>query len=166
MLILYITYVDMISAASGSGVRPQRMYRAFLDGGHEVKLLAVSQNRDAWARRRAAVEEVSRWLDETPPDLCYFESPVYPILMNCDYRLIHKIHRLGIPMGYYYRDCHRRFPELFPPRGGFAGMLKERYLDAKQRHTDKILRLMDIVYFPTRCFFDIFDYIIYILLYI
>ena len=31
MLILYITYVDMISAASGSGVRPQRMYRAFLD---------------------------------------------------------------------------------------------------------------------------------------
>ncbi len=40
MLILYITYVDINSGTSGSSVRPQKMYRAFLDAGHEVKLLS------------------------------------------------------------------------------------------------------------------------------
>ena len=40
MLILYITYIDFGDAASGSGVRPQRMYRAMLEEGHQVKLLS------------------------------------------------------------------------------------------------------------------------------
>ena len=55
MLILYITYVDMSGGSSGSGVRPQKMYRAFLDEGHEVKLLSGTQQR--WDRdaRTAAV---------------------------------------------------------------------------------------------------------------
>ena len=158
MKVLYITYIEFKSTQFGASMRPQRMYRTFLEEGHEVKLLAVSQNRSCWNERRAAVAEISRWLDETPPDICYIESPVYPILMDCDYRLIRKIHRLGIPMGYYYRDCHRKFPELFPPRGGLVGSLKEAYLSYKQKRTDEILRLMDIVYFPTRCFYDLFDY--------
>ena len=42
MLILYIAYVDINSGTSGSSVRPQKMYRAFLDEGHEVKLLSGS----------------------------------------------------------------------------------------------------------------------------
>ena len=45
MLILYITYVDINSGTSGSSVRPQKMYRALLDAGHEVKLLSGAQGK-------------------------------------------------------------------------------------------------------------------------
>lgn len=158
MLILYITYVDINSAASGSSVRPQKMYKAFLDEGHKVKLLMGSQNRIDWPRRKKAIREVMEWLDTNTPDLCYIESPVYPIILPEDYRLIRKVHRMGVPIGYFYRDCQRRFPELFPRRSGLVGAVKERYLDWMQKRTDDMIRLVDIVYFPTKRVSELFDY--------
>lgn len=158
MLILYITYVDINSGTSGSSVRPQKMYKAFLDEGHEVKLLTGSQNRTDWPCRRKAVREIMGWLDTNTPDLCYVESPVYPIILPEDYRLIRKVHRMGVPIGYFYRDCQRRFPELFPRRSGLVGAVKEWYLDRMQRRTDNILRLVDIVYFPTKRVSKLFNY--------
>ena len=43
MLILYITYVDLEGGTSGSGVRPRKMYEAFLAEGHEIRLLSGAQ---------------------------------------------------------------------------------------------------------------------------
>ena len=68
--ILYITYVDFEKATSGSAVRPGKMYRAFLEEGHEVKLLTGSQDRVHREKRRSAVAEISAWLDGNRPDLC------------------------------------------------------------------------------------------------
>lgn len=65
MLILYITYVDINSGTSGSSVRPQKMYRALLDAGHEVKLLSGAQQRWGRKARTEAVQEIRRWLRET-----------------------------------------------------------------------------------------------------
>lgn len=159
MLILYITYIDFDSEASGSGMRPQRMYRAFLEEGHQVKLLACRQgtlkNR---APRQKAVAEISRWLEENRPDICYIESPVYPILWKFDRDLIRKIHRMGVPMGYFYRDFYRKFPKQFPHRAGLANAVRDTALDALQRITDKTLENMDIVYFPTQESFQLFGY--------
>ena len=70
MLILYITYVDINSGTSGSSVRPQKMYRAFLDEGHEVKLLSGTQQRWGRKARTEAVQEIRRWLRENRPDIC------------------------------------------------------------------------------------------------
>ena len=42
MRLLYITYIDFGESKSGSSVRPQKIYKAFLDAGHEVKLLQES----------------------------------------------------------------------------------------------------------------------------
>ena len=69
MKVLYIAYIDFKATQSGSAVRPQRMYRAFLEEGYEVKLLAISQNRIDWPRRRKAIREVMEWLDTNTPDL-------------------------------------------------------------------------------------------------
>lgn len=149
MLILYITYVNMSGAASGSGVRPQKMYRAFLDEGHEVKLLAGNQNRSDWPRRREAIREIMRWLDTHTPDLCYIESPVYPILLTEDCRLIRRLHHMGVPTGYFYRDFYWKFPELYPHRRSLTGRLKDCWMDCLQRRTDSVLRCADIVYFPS-----------------
>ena len=159
MLILYITYIDFGAASSGSGVRPQRMYRAMLEEGHEIKLLCGNQGSVKNHRARAAaVAEISRWLDSNRPDICYVESPVYPIMWRFDRELIRKIHRMGIPMGYFYRDFYRKFPKQFPPRKSFGGRVRDMALDALQKVTDRTLENMDIVYFPAEESFSLFHY--------
>lgn len=149
MLILYITYVDITSGTSGSAVRPQKMYRAFIEAGHEVKLLSGSQQRWDRKARTAAVREIRQWLEENRPDICYIESPSTPITFRCDIALIREIHRRGIPIGYFYRDFYWKFPELYPRRTDFTGRLKDCWLDHLQRRTDNVLRCADIVYFPS-----------------
>ena len=148
-MVLYISYVDFEKAVSGSAVRPGKMYRAFLEEGHEVKLLAGSQERRCREQRRAAVAEISAWLDTNCPDLCYIESPVQPILWGFDRRLIRKIHKKGVPIGYFYRDFYWMFPELYPRRKTVSGMAKDAWLMLLQRLTDRLLKKADIVYFPS-----------------
>lgn len=55
LLILYISYIDFKPAQYGASLRPQKMYQAFQEEGHRVKLLAGSQERWSLARRRASV---------------------------------------------------------------------------------------------------------------
>lgn len=158
MNILYITYVDLKNKSSGSGVRPAQMYQAFLDEGHSVKLLSGECGRNNQATRKKAVHEIMDWLKDHRPDLCYIESPTYPIMFQCDYDLIRKLHKMQVPMGYFYRDFYRKFPKLFPRRKGFANTLKEIYLDYLQFKTDRILRLVDVIYFPSESCFKWFSY--------
>ena len=159
MLILYITYIDFGGAVSGSSVRPQKMYQAFLDEGHEVKLLSGGQgNLRTRAARLDAVSEIDRWLDGNRPDLCYIESPVYPIMWAADRRLIRRIHRMGVPIGYFYRDFYWKFPELYPRRKDPTGAIKDCFLDLQQRRTDALLRCADIVYFPSRAAGELFSF--------
>ena len=159
MLILYITYIDFGEGASGSGVRPQKMYRAFLDEGHEVRLLSGGQgNLKTRGKRLAAVAETEKWLDDHRPDLCYIESPVYPIVWEADRRLIRRVHRMGVPIGYFYRDLYRKFPDQFPRRRDLVGGVKELALDRLQAMTDRVLSRADIVYFPSEECFEFFDF--------
>lgn len=158
MNILYITYVDMQNVTSGSGIRPARMYQAFLEEGHSVKLLTGECGREDRVTRKKAVLEIMDWLEDHRPDLCYIESPTYPIMFQCDYDLIRKLHKMHVPMGYFYRDFYRKFPDLFPRRKGLVNTLKEIYLDFLQYKTDRILRLMDVVYYPSESCFKWFSY--------
>ena len=52
MTILYITFIDFGEFKSGSSVRPQKMYDAFRQLGHEVKLLEGQQTAGQSASRR------------------------------------------------------------------------------------------------------------------
>ena len=159
MLILYITYVDFGEGASGSGVRPQKMYRAFLEEGHEVKLLSGGQgNLQTRKKRLDEVAQIDRWLNDHRPDLCYIESPVYPILWHADRSLIARIHRMQIPIGFFYRDMYRKMPEVFPRRRDLIGGAKEWALDRLQESTDRLLEKADIVYFPSEECFRFFHY--------
>jgi len=158
MNILYITYVSLDHVTSGSSVRPACMYKAFLEGGHTVKLHSGECGRGDRGSRKQAVDEIMRWLDTNRPDLCYIESPTYPIMFTCDYRLIRRIHKMKVPMGYFYRDFYRKFPDLFPRRRGLVNGLKEWYLDYLQAKTDRILRLVDVVYFPSESCCSLFHY--------
>ena len=158
MLILYITYVDMGGGASGSGVRPAKMYQAFLDEGHEVKLLSGAQSIAARKKRRAAAAEVCRWLNTNRPDICDIESPYYPILWSFDRRLIRRIHRMGIPIGYFYRDFPHKLAEKPKRPTGLAGKLKDAVFSLLRRATDRLLRCADIVYLPSEPAKELFSY--------
>ncbi len=158
MKVLFISYVDFGAAESGSAVRPQQMYRAFVERGHEVKLLSGSIGRGCGRTRKEAVDRILAWLDGERPDLCYIESPTYPLLHECDYALIRRLCAMKIPTAYFCRDFYRRFPALFPRRTDALGRLKELYLDFMQGRTDRLLRRVDIVYFPSAACTKMFSY--------
>lgn len=158
MKVLFICFADFSRADSGSSVRPQKMYRAFLEAGHEVKLLAGSDGNDKREERKKSVEEINRWLDTNRPDICYIESPTAAIMLDCDLRLIRRLHRMGIPTGYFIRDYYRKFPDLFPRRKGFVNSLKEMYLDVRQAKTDAVLKYVDIVYLSSEAGKRLYNY--------
>lgn len=156
--VLYIMHGDLGQLSSGSGVRPAAMYRAFLDRGWEVHLLSGYCGRGEEKQRRAEVRKAEAWMRENRPAFCYIESSTYPIMYHCDYALIRLLCREGIPTAYFYRDFYRRFPTLFPRRKGFVNKLKETYLDFLQWRTDRVLRNMNIVYFPSEGAFQYFSF--------
>lgn len=158
MLVLYINYVDMETAVSGSSVRPKKIYEAMIQAGYAVKMLFGSQNRGEISKRKKRIWEINEWLNTNKPDFCYIESPVYPILLRQDRELIKRISKMGIPIGYFYRDFYRKFPDLFPKRKGINGFFKEIYLDYLQKKTDVLLKNCSIVYFPSELCFSLFDY--------
>lgn len=108
MKVLFITYVDIFEKAkSGSSVRPQKMYAALLNEGHDVVLLQTQQNKRTL--RYKAVRDVMRKVMEEEFDVCYIESPSGPIFNNIDIKLIKLIHSKNIPIGFFYRDAHWLF---------------------------------------------------------
>ncbi len=158
MKVLFISYIDFSEAKSGSSVRPQQMYRAFIERGHEVKLLSGSIGRGCGKARKEAVDCILQWLDMERPDLCYIESPTYPLLHECDYVLIRRLCAMKIPTAYFYRDFYLRFPALFPRRTDVLGRLKDEYQVFMQWRTDRLLRRVDVVYFPSAACAKMFSY--------
>ena len=145
MKLLYITYIDFGEFKSGSSVRPQMMYDAFLELGHEVKLLQTQQNRRK--ERREAVKEINRWLDSNRPDFCYVESPSGPIFNRCDLRLLKRLKRMGIRTGYFYRDAAFRFDEIFIP--GKKTLKQHVIAWMSERDVRFLEKNVELVYLPT-----------------
>lgn len=147
MSILFISYTDLERNTSGSGVRPAKMLKAFQELGQEVYALTGEQSHSK--ERKKEIKKAKKWIKQNNPEMCYIESSTYPILRWQDLQLIHFIHKRGIPMGYFYRDFYRKFPELYPRRKGIVNGIKEKMLDIYQWMTDFTLRDVDIVYVPS-----------------
>ena len=153
MKILYITYVDFDKGNSGSSVRPVRMYNAFIGLGLDVKLLSgeVSYtNIEKRRKRKNEIKKINEWLKENKPDICYIENSTSPIKLRGDRNLIKKIHRMDIPIGYFFRDAYYKFPSDFQLNKGMKKKLiffvqKRMYL----RDERLIKKLVDIVYLPS-----------------
>lgn len=154
MKVLYITYIDFTNATSGSQVRPQKMWKAFLDAGYEVYLLKGNDSRSGKKVRKKRVRELKRWLKQNRPDFCYIEPTTRPIMYRFDIRLLREIYRREIPMGFFVRDCYYKFSPIKVP--GRLGRLKATYYKYLYHRTERILRLMDIVYFPTMDMAELF----------
>lgn len=153
MKLLYVTYIDFDgSGKSGSSVRPQKMYKAFLKLGLDVKLLECQQNK--FKERRKKVREILEWLDNNTPDICYIESPSGPIFNQIDLKLIKKVHKMGVPIGYFLRDAFWKFPIL---QKGNPVIKKVVINSMCRRDIHTLIRNCDIIYFPTRSFAKLFN---------
>jgi len=147
--ILYIVIGDLGMTEYGSGVRPNCMYRAFLERGHTVYALSGYEGRGEGKLRAAEVQKAMQWAEENHPDLCYIESSTYPLIHRCDYTMIRWLCKKNIPTAYFYRDFYHKFPGQFPKRSGFVNRLKDFYLDWMRILTDRILHKIAMVYFPS-----------------
>lgn len=153
--VLFISYVDIKKVDSGSGVRPAKMLNSFIKEGYDVTVLTGNQNEST---RKRDIELISKKIRKGAFDICYIESPVYPIMLHKDRKLIKKICKSDIPTGYFYRDFYRKFPRLFPRRKGIINCAKEFYLDIMQKLTDRVIRYCDIVYLPSERAKSLFKY--------
>lgn len=152
MNILYITFVDFEKGESGSSVRPQRMYDAFLKCGQNVKLLKGQQNRRK--SRKENVKEILDWLSGHTPDICYVESPTGPFFNQIDHRLLKKIKKMQVPIGFFYRDAYWRFG-LVKKGKGLVPFFKALVIIAMQRRDFRILkRRCDVIYTPSKTLSD------------
>ena len=155
MRILYINYIDINKLLSGSSVRPVRIMDALRNTGHEIIALTGSQVDKS---RKSNIKKIRSEIRKNPPDICYIESPTYPIMHHEDRSLIKELHEKNVPIGYFYRDFYRKFPEQFPRKKGLAGKIKDYGLDLLQYLTDRILKYCDIVYFPSIEATEFFSY--------
>lgn len=149
--VLYITFIDFSkSSESGSSVRPKRMYEAFEQMGYQVVLITGASNKRK--ERKGAVTVARRYLQNDLPDICYIEPPSGPIFFKCDRQLIKKIHELGIPIGFFYRDIYWRFPmhDFVNKRSIFA-VLKEWIIKAMQHRDFRLIqRYVSKIYLPSQ----------------
>lgn len=143
MKLLYITFIDFTPGTSGSSVRPQKMYQAFLNLGIDIYL--VSGNPQDRSVRKATVQEIIDNLDSINPDMAYIEPPSGPLFVAEDRKLISELNKRNIPTGLFYRDMYWAYD--VPSTGNrikdfLVKILQKR--DWKQYNKD-----IDILYFPT-----------------
>ena len=155
MTLLYITYIDFGEFKSGSSVRPQMMYDAFLQLGWEVKLLQTQHNK----RKNAAV----RWQKSTLGWIITARISVMwkvhqgPIFQSCDWKLLKRVHSMGIPLGYFYRDAYFKFAHLFGQNNNKT--LREKVIAyLSNRDLKRLKTTADLMYFPTETMASYFDF--------
>lgn len=149
--LLYITFIDFSkSTCSGSSVRPKKMLDAFIEMGVDVKLISGQTNDRG--QRRAAVREANDYLERIVPDACYIEPPSGPFFYGGDIKLVKRIHRMGIPIGLFYRDAYWMFPEYsFETKPTHKELLKSALIRMIQkRQLETFINTVDIGFFPSK----------------
>lgn len=160
MKVLYITFLDFGQGISGSSVRPQQMYNAFINNGEEVILVSGDDfiSHDT-KKHKESVFKVNKWLESYRPDICYVENTTHPLFLKEDKKLICRLHEMKVPIGYFYRDMYYKFPDLYPPKKGIKNSLTYHYLNYKYNQDEKFIsKYVDILYMPSTMFGEYFNH--------
>lgn len=149
--LLLITFIDFGEMKSGSSVRPQRMYDAFVELGYDVSLLSGLQNRklERWRNVFRKFREIRRSL----PDFCYVEPPSGPFFNFCDHLLLLYLKLKKVPIGFFYRDAYWLFADWWN-----VNRVKRFFLKLMHRFDLFIIkRTCKVVFFPTKSMADLFN---------
>lgn len=151
--VLYITFIDENNpAGSGSQVRPRRMHAALEAMATEVRMVGgIMNSRSA---RQKACRQVREWLIDWRPDICYVEPPSGPFFFHCDRQLLMDIHRMGIPIGLFYRDIYWHFPDYVQAQSvgyNLKDLAKNKLIYFMQwRDLQIFIKACTVLYFPSK----------------
>ncbi|UBH04863.1 hypothetical protein K8P10_000374 [Leucobacter sp. Psy1] len=138
-MIFHAAYRLDPQAKSASGIRPQRMLRAFTDLGYEV--LEVSGTH---AERRDRIRDLTERIAEgLRVDFVYSEASTQPTglgepvtratSLRRDLSFLIGCQRAGIPVGVFYRDIYWRFPIYAQLIGRFRAAIMRQFYRADLR---------------------------------
>lgn len=153
--VLYINYVDLNNSKSGSSVRPKKILDAFLELNYYVKMLTGATLKLNKKERIKNIKKISKWLDSNKTDYCYIESPSSNLILRQDRRLIKKIHKKGIKIGYFYRDIYYKFSKDFIFENKKVSIFSKKYLKflyhklLNIRDNLLISKYVDVVFLPS-----------------
>ena len=144
-ILFYVPY-DFSSLKSGSQIRPYNMYKAFLNLGYEVDLIAGNIKT-----RKEAFKEIRK--KQKKYIFCYSEPSTYPLHPFVDYNIYLYIKKQHIPIAIYYRDAYWKFSEYFNKRG-----IKKLELLLRYR-ADLFLynHIASVIFFPTSTLANMFN---------
>ncbi|WP_162840303.1 glycosyltransferase family 4 protein [Acetanaerobacterium elongatum] len=149
---MFISYVDFDDRRSGSSVRPQKMYNAFLKLGSKVFLVTGAQNNRK--KRRKTVLAALEQLKTLKPKFCYIELPSGPIFNMADRLLILRLHRMGVPIAAFYRDAFYKFAAWWQ-----VSPHKKAVINLLHKIDNRLLaRCCSMVYFPSQSMADLFSF--------
>lgn len=147
MKILYITYIDFGNMSSGSNVRPQKIYEAFINRGHEIKLISTQQNRYL-ERSKVALNAIS-WVKKNNFDACYVELPSGPIFNLIDIYLLKVISKKNKPIHVFYRDAYWLLAEDFFSKD-IKNLVKIKLTEILQKRDLRVYnKTISMLYMPT-----------------
>ena len=164
MRILYITHTDMKRESSGSGVRPLKMLSAFnsLSDTHVVLICGNprSVRRPFFDPRANSRRNACLQIKQQLPDFCYIESSTSGAMAAADRHIVAQLSRMGVPVGYFYRDAHAMIMGLKWLSGKSARALLHNVFNLfSVRATDRFLsKYANIVYFPGAGFSELFRF--------
>ncbi|EEX95060.1 hypothetical protein VIOR3934_06449 [Vibrio orientalis CIP 102891 = ATCC 33934] len=107
-------------APSGSGIRPVKMYKAFVSLGYDVDLVVgySKERQESIKIVKAKVEAGEKY------QFCYSEASTMPLALTdkdhiprrplMDARFFHYLKKKRIRVGVFYRDIYWRFEETVP----------------------------------------------------
>ncbi|MBF7096121.1 glycosyltransferase [Alkalibacter mobilis] len=148
MKVIFITYADFENLASGSSVRPYKIYKTFISLGYEVILIQGNLKS-----RRKSYLEYKKNGELNNADYCYIEPSTYPV-HPLDYFMFYDINKKNIPIGLFYRDMYYKFPDLFPKKGFKKWMLLFRY----KLDWFVFTKISDTIFFPSETMAGYFDF--------
>ena len=133
---------------SGSRVRPYHMYKAFLELGYEVELIAGNV-----PVRKKQILDLIHHMDLDDIAFCYSEPSTLPVNPVWDYLLYCFLAQGRLPTGIFYRDAYWKLADWYSYKG-----LKTRFPWLRYRLDLLVFsRTATIIFFPSQTMADLFS---------
>ncbi|TEU22665.1 MAG: glycosyltransferase [Anaerolineales bacterium] len=147
-ILMHMPYPFPQELTSGSRVRPYNMYKAFLELGYEVELIAG----DVPTRKKQILDLIHRGnVDDIA--FCYSEPRTLPVHPVWDHLLYCFLAKNRVPMGIFYRDAYWKLADWFSCRKVSARFPWLRY------RLDLLVfsKTATVIFFPSQTMADLFS---------
>ena len=147
-VLMHMPYPFPEELTSGSRVRPYQMYKAFLESGYEVRLIAGNV-----PARKKQILDLIRHGNMDDIAFCYSEPSTLPVHPVWDHLLYCFLAKSRLPLGIFYRDAYWKLASWYSYKG-----LKTRYPRLRYR-LDLLVFSMTatIVFFPSQTMANLFS---------